>query len=61
LVWAQAKNCLKVDDENSPAATLSGHITTRHKVHKNIEADLGAGCRDWVEIAINDESILGFR
>jgi hypothetical protein len=68
---AEAKNCLQVDDENSPAVTLSGHITTQHKVPKNTElraaqgyylrldtplrADLGAGCWDWVEIPILDD------
>jgi hypothetical protein len=31
---ANAKNCLKVDDENSPAATVSGRITTHHRVPK---------------------------
>jgi hypothetical protein len=68
---AEAKNCLKVDEENSPAVTLSGHITTQHKIPKNselraaegyylrldtpLQADLGAGCWDWVEIAINGD------
>jgi uncharacterized protein YecT (DUF1311 family) len=32
------KNCLKVDYENSPAVTLSGHVTKQHrKVPKNSE------------------------
>ena len=67
-VAANARTCLKVDDENSPAATVSGRVTTQHTVPKRSElraaegffltldqtllADIGRGCREWRKIAI---------
>jgi hypothetical protein len=39
-----AKNCLKVDDENRPAATLTGRITAQHKaLGKNTELRAAEG------------------
>jgi hypothetical protein len=40
---ANAKNCLKVDDENSPAVTVSGRITTHHSVPKGVETRAAKG------------------
>jgi len=69
---ANAKNCLKVDDENSPAATVSGRITTHHKVPKGTElraaegfflqldtpllVDNGGGCYERRKIAVRSPS-----
>jgi hypothetical protein len=39
----KAKNCFIVNGENSPSATLSGRITTQHKVPKNTEGIRAAG------------------
>jgi hypothetical protein len=70
-VAANARTCLKVDDENSPAATVSGRVTTQHTVPKSSElraakgffltldqallADIGGGCREWRKIAITSD------
>ena len=67
---ANAANCFKVDDENSPVATLSGRITSHApKTPRNIEGraakgllildiplrvDAGAGCTDWRVIPVMD-------
>ena len=61
-------DCLKIDDENDPIATVSGRVTNHHKVPKGdlraaegiflvldrpLEADLGAGCENYWKIIIN--------
>src|SRR5262245_46696172 len=42
-VAANAKTCVWVDYENSPAATVSGRITTHHKLPKGTEQRTGGG------------------
>src|SRR6266446_7580089 len=42
-VAGNAKTCLKVNYENSPAATVSGRITTHHKLPKGSEQRTGDG------------------
>src|SRR5262245_4445071 len=70
-VAANARTCLKVDDENSPATTVSGRVTLQHRVPKSSEsraakgpflildqplfADIGNGCREWRKIAITSD------
>jgi hypothetical protein len=60
--------CLKIDDDNTPIATVSGRITNYHQVPKGdlraakgfiflvldrpLEADLGTGCRNFWKIVI---------
>jgi hypothetical protein len=39
VVWT----CVKVDDDNSPAAIVSGRITTNHKLPKGSEGRTGDG------------------
>jgi hypothetical protein len=36
-VTTNAQTCVKVDDDNSPAAIVSGRITTHHKLPKGSE------------------------
>jgi hypothetical protein len=43
LVATNAKTCLKVDYDNSPAAIVSGRITTHHKLPKGSEGRTGDG------------------
>jgi hypothetical protein len=60
-------DCLKINDENSPIATLSGRLTNHHKVPKGdlraakgiflvldrpLEVDLGGGCENFWKIVI---------
>jgi hypothetical protein len=61
-------DCLKIDDENFPIATVSGRISNQHKVPKGdlrsakgmpflvldrpLEADLGGGCENFWKIVI---------
>jgi hypothetical protein len=60
-------DCLKIDDENEPIATVSGRVTNHHKVPKGdlraaggpflvldrpLEADLGTGCGNVWKIVI---------
>jgi hypothetical protein len=40
---ANAKNCVKVDEDNSPAVTVSGRITTHHSVPKGVETRAAKG------------------
>jgi len=40
---ANAQTCVKVDDDNSPAAIVSGRITTYHKLPKGSEGRTGDG------------------
>src|SRR6516162_9057241 len=40
---ANAETCVKVDDDNSPAAIVSGRITTHHKLPKGSEQRTGDG------------------
>src|SRR5262249_15446705 len=42
-VTANAETCVKVDDDNSPAAIVSGRITTHHKLPKWSEGRTGDG------------------
>ena len=42
-VAASAQTCVKVDDDNSPAAIVSGRITTHHKLPKWSEGRTGDG------------------
>jgi hypothetical protein len=42
-VAANAETCVKVDDDNSPAAIVSGRITTHHKLPKGSEGRTGDG------------------
>jgi hypothetical protein len=42
-VATNAKTCLKVDYDNSPAAIVSGRITTHHKLPKGSEGRTGDG------------------
>src|SRR5262249_1326253 len=67
-VAANARTCVWVDYENSPAVTVSGHITTHHKLPKGSEQRTGDGpwlildrpllagyqgnCGEWRKIAI---------
>ena len=60
--------CLKIDDDNTPIATVSGRITNYHRVPKGdlraakgmpflvldrpLEADLGGGCETFWKIVI---------
>ena len=53
-VAANARTCLKVDDqENSHAVTVSGRVTTQHRVPKSSE--LRAGDGPWL---ILDQALL---
>ena len=52
-ITADARNCLKIDYENSPTVTVSGRITTQHRVPKGSE--LRAGDGPWL---ILDQPIL---
>jgi hypothetical protein len=65
---ALAENCLKLDEDNEPVATISGRVTTQHKVPKGSElrssdgpwlildqplvVDFYDGCRKWSKIAV---------
>jgi hypothetical protein len=67
------KNCFKVDEDNSPAATLSGRITDIHKMPRigdlrpakgpyinldmPLRADVGGGCKYWRKIPFVMESV----
>jgi hypothetical protein len=66
-VAANAETCVKVDYDNSPAAIVSGRITTHHKLPKGSEGRTGDGpwlildqplllswyeCGKWRKIAI---------
>ena len=42
-VTTNAQTCVKVDDDNSPAAIVSGRITTHHKLPKGSEQRTGDG------------------
>ena len=42
-VTANAKNCLKLHDKNSPSVIVSGRITTHHKLPKDSEQRTGDG------------------
>jgi hypothetical protein len=42
-ITADARTCLKVDDENSPTVTVSGRVTTQHRVPKGSELRAGDG------------------
>src|SRR5262245_15434776 len=42
-VAANAQTCVKVDDDNSPAAIVSGRIATHHKLPKGSEQRTGDG------------------
>jgi hypothetical protein len=42
-VTTNAQTCVKVDDDNSPAAIVSGRITTHHKLPKGSEGRTGDG------------------
>ena len=52
-VAANAETCVKVDYDNSPAAIVSGRITTHHKLPKGSEQRTGDG--PWL---ILDEPLL---
>src|SRR5690349_7140376 len=45
-ITADARTCLKIDHENSPTVTVSGRITTQHRVPK--DSDLRAGDGPWL-------------
>ncbi len=64
---ASAKDCIKVDDDHSPAAVLSGQVTKHHKVadpelraavgpflklDAPILIDFGGGCKNLAEVVI---------
>jgi len=53
-VAANAQTCVKVDDDNTPAAIVSGRITTHHKLPKGSEGRTGDG--PWL---ILDQPLLG--